>query len=189
MLILSIYVIQTNIKMNNKLETIKKIYNSILEEAIAQTWYGNCVAVSILFKEALTSKNIDSEIKVGYLLFNSRYTKTAIWHCWVEISYETSTKIYDIATDIMYKLVENFPYKRDEVTVSFDLPVGYSKTGFNRDHNKIALANNMKMINFYKNNPSEFWKNNFSLKSKDEDDISFNEFIIFKNTIFSKINE
>ena len=71
-------------EISNKEYIENKISDIIVEQAVENQWYGNCIPISIILSESFNKKSINNVIKKGLLHMDTEDNKFAMFHCWVE---------------------------------------------------------------------------------------------------------
>lgn len=147
-------------KYNGRQKKVEAIYRLIRDEIIMYNWSGNCIPVNIIFNEILHQKNIQSELKSGYLLMD--YDKFASWHCWTTVDNQQ----YDLARDILKVLVPECANmcKTSKITLSNSVPGGYTRIDKDNDNERNTLKLNIELMNLYKSDPENFWNTVVKIK-------------------------
>ena len=127
---------------------IKPVYDAIFAHAMDTDWSQNCIPISIIFHEALSKKNINSIIKVGYAV--EPYENYACWHCWVETEYKT----YDIAMDLNRL---RHPGLFDGIICMESMPPGCIRADMDTPAEIKILCKNKELIELYLRSASKFW--------------------------------
>lgn len=154
---------------------IFNIYNMIVNKAISENWYSNCIIMNIIFHDALLKKGIYSEIKIGFL--NNDDLKYSIWYTWLECN-GVQYDITQTVTREIFPEFKNFEFSKT------DNPK-YERLDMDNDKEIELLEIKMKLINTFLNNPDMFWnKSNFD---KIKERVNYHELIHFKNFVLKNI--
>ena len=142
---------------------INDLANLIEKRSVSNGWYGNCIMVSILFREGLLELGIYNNLEQGFICSHTNKGKYVLWHCWIQVNGHD----IDISSRIARQLFPalNKAWETLDMRLSKIIPEDYDRIDQDTPQEIAQLVKLEKQYKLYNQSSSGFWAD--TLKDKE----------------------